>query len=242
MKAEMLRTKSTSRPSVVAGIIVACIAASGCESSEEKELKRLQLEKARLEVQLQTQKLNQDKERSEQEERQRKEKAIQEEQQRRERTEQEERAKIALMKAEAERIEREKAQQIAAQQEEERRHRADQADKFVRARAEYRLPQIVRPLMGTDPTISVTSHNCSESGGSFTATTKIGYKGQFSGDSFMVSGKLTRRPNGEEYFQFDPVSAEIIGRLALIAQGDQELLEKLRLLAAGKVYLEWKSN
>ncbi len=184
-----------------------------CESAEDKEIKRLQLERLRMETQLQTQKLNQEQIRAAKEEE----------------------ARIAYMKAEAERIEREKQIQLAAEQAERDRVRHQEADRFVSNRAEYRVGEIARPLLAKDPSISVVSHDCQQTNGSFTAIVKINYHGGFSGDSLSVGGKLVRNSEGKEHFQYDPIAPDIIGRLAMIGLPD----DKLKLLASGQAFLNW---
>lgn len=195
-----------------------CIALSvllliACESAEDKEIKQLQLERLRMETQLQTQKLNEE----------------------RVRAAKEEDARIAYMKAEAERIEREKQLQIAAEQAERERVQHQEADRFVHNRAEYRVGEIGRPLLAKDPSISVVSHDCQQTNGSFTAIVKISYLGGFSGDSLSVGGKLVRNSDGKEHFQYDPIAPDIIGRLALVGLPD----DKLKLLASGQAFLNW---
>lgn len=186
---------------------------TACESSEEKEIRRLQLEKLRLDTQLQNQRLE--------EEAENRKKA--------------QAAELALKLAEERRLEEERLERIAAQQAEQERVRKSNAEQFVRRRAEYRVAAIAKPLLGNDPSISVVSHDCNDLDCAFNAVVKIYYKGGFSGDSLSIGGKLVRRSNGTEYFQYDQVPTDIIGRLAMIGMPE----EKLKLFASGNAFLEW---
>lgn len=189
-------------------------ALSACESNEEKEIRRLQLEKLRLDTQMQNQRMEEEAERRSQERQ----------------------AQIAAKQAEERRLEQERLERIAAQQAEQERIRHDNANQFVRQRAEYRLAAIVKPLLGNDPSISVINHDCADANGNFNAVVKVHYKGGISGDSLSFGGKLVRRNDGSEYFQYDQVPTDIIGRLTMIGMPE----EKLKLLASGNAFLEWK--
>ena len=89
--------------------------------------------------------------------------------------------------------------------------------------------------MGADPSASVISHDCQKSGGPFSASVKAYYKGGLSGDSLSITGKLVRRNNGSEYFIYDPMPPEILGRLRIIGMPD----DKLKLLADGDAQIEF---
>lgn len=144
-------------------------------------------------------------------------------------------AKIDQANLAQQRAEQERLEILAAKKAEEERQRREDAEKFVQARAEYRLAEIIRPLLGSDPSISVISHDCTLAGSSFTATVKVYYRGGISGDSLSVGGKLVRKSDGNEYFQYDQVSPEILGRLAMVGMDEKTL----KLMARGEAYLEF---
>lgn len=144
-------------------------------------------------------------------------------------------AELALKLAEERRLEDERQARLAAQLAEREAERKSNIEQFVKRRAEYRVAAIAKPLLGNDPSISVVSHDCNDPEGTFNAVVKIYYKGGFSGDSLTIGGKLVRRGNGSEYFQYDQVPTDIIGRLAMIGTPE----EKLKLLASGNAFLEW---
>ena len=210
-------------------LLAACLVA--CDSAEDKELKRLQLEKIRLETALQAQRLVSEKAKSEQEDRTRLAQAKAEE----DRINRERDAQAALQKAEAERLERERLDRIREQQAQEMRERTERANQYVRSRAESRVAKIASVLLGADPSVSVSAHDCSQSGGPFNATIKVFYKGGISGDSLSVSGKLIRKSDGTEAFRFDPPSPDIIGRLSMIGMPK----DKIELLVNGNAWLEF---
>jgi hypothetical protein len=185
----------------------------GCESSEEKELRRLQIEKLRLETELQNQRLTAEKSRQEQEEA----------------------SRVALMQAETERLEQQRREEREAQARRESQAQADAINSFVSSRADFRVANITGPLLGADPSASVISHDCQKSGGPFSASVKAYYKGGLSGDSLSITGKLVRRNNGSEYFIYDPMPPEILGRLRIIGMPD----DKLKLLADGDAQIEF---
>ena len=185
----------------------------GCESSEEKELRRLQIERLRLETEMQNQRLAAEKSRQEQEEA----------------------SRVALMQAETERLEQQRREEREAQARRESQAQADAINSFVSSRADFRVANITGPLLGADPSASVISHDCQKSGGPFSASVKAYYKGGLSGDSLSITGKLVRRNNGSEYFIYDPMPPEILGRLRIIGMPD----DKLKLLADGDAQIEF---
>lgn len=198
----------------VAMIIASMLATlPGCESPEEKELRRLQIEKLRLETEMQNQRLAAEKSRQEQEAA----------------------SRIALMKAETERLQQQQREEREAQERREELARTDAANAFVGSRADFRVASITGPLLGADPSASVISHDCQKSGGPFNANLKAYYKGGLSGDSLSITGKLVRRENGSEYFVYDPMPPEILGRLRIIGMPD----DKLKLLANGDAQIEF---
>jgi hypothetical protein len=203
----------------------------GCETADDKELKRLQLERMRLETALQSQKLVSEKARSEQEDRTRLALMKAEE----ERLIREREASLALQRAETERMEREKNDRVREQQAQETLARADQANSFVKSRAEIRVAKIASVLLGADPSVSVSTHDCARSGAAFTAALKVFYKGGISGDALSVTGKLVRNGDGSETFRYDPLPPEILGRLTFIGMPK----DKLELFARGDAWLSF---
>jgi hypothetical protein len=198
----------------VAMIIASMLATlPGCESTEEKELRRLQIERLRLETEMQNQRLAAEKSRQEQEEA----------------------SRVALMQAETERLEQQRREEREAQARRESQAQADAINSFVSSRADFRVANITGPLLGADPSASVISHDCQKSGGPFSASVKAYYKGGLSGDSLSITGKLVRRNNGSEYFIYDPMPPEILGRLRIIGMPD----DKLKLLADGDAQIEF---
>lgn len=210
-------------------ILITSILISGCDSAQDKELKRLQVEKLRLETELQNQKLVAEKSQAERDEQERK----LAQKMRVEQIEREQAAQIALQEAETKRLQAQQFQEERENREREDRERQYAANNFVKSRADYRVARIVGVLSGTDPSATVISHNCNQSGCNFKAAIRVNYRGGFSGDALSFNGVLTHNSDGSEYFSYDPLPPDIVGRLKFIGVSD----EKLSLLINGKAVI-----